>query len=430
MASRGELPLVSIFMSVRNGAASVRRAIESVRSQTYPNIEFVVQDGASTDGTLDILRSYGSAIDLVSEPDNGPNEGFLRALRRCNGEFIGSCLADEELLADAVERAVDTLQRHPEVGAMTGDAVITDLGGATTGFWRSGPFNLVDYLLCDYCPYFVSSFFRWQALLDAGLKSDKWGNDCVEFELWCRLANRNHIRYVAGTFAKYASHPDQSTNNTRDVVTHFSGRLRHLIAMCRGDGIIGRDPLLQTLAIWGHARTFMNHAVSVGRPETAIALYKIAKETLADFEPVYLDQILYDENYLFRSSARHARDRFLQRIPEIFRRALGHERTEGLANRIERSLLDAHYDETVRGASPLKSLLWPRPSQQLTLPPPLDIKVKANLYARLASRYEAADRMSDALAMWQAIARLGGLPGPPYDSSDQRIGYTHLANSG
>src|SRR6185312_16502829 len=50
---------VSIFMFVRNGAPTLRRAIDSVLAQTYPNIEFIVQDGASTDGTLDILRSYG-----------------------------------------------------------------------------------------------------------------------------------------------------------------------------------------------------------------------------------------------------------------------------------------------------------------------------------------------------------------------------------
>ena len=51
-------------MFVRNGARSVRRAVDSVLAQTYPNIEFVVQDGASTDGTLDILRSYGERIKL------------------------------------------------------------------------------------------------------------------------------------------------------------------------------------------------------------------------------------------------------------------------------------------------------------------------------------------------------------------------------
>ena len=52
-----ERPLVSVFMFVRNGGKSLRRAIDSVMAQTYPNVEFVVQDAVSTDGTLDVVRS-------------------------------------------------------------------------------------------------------------------------------------------------------------------------------------------------------------------------------------------------------------------------------------------------------------------------------------------------------------------------------------
>ncbi len=101
-----EWPLVSIFMFVRNGGKSLRRAIDSVLAQSYPNIEFVVQDAVSTDGTLDVLRGYGDRIKVVSEPDSGPSDGLWRAMNRCTGEFVGSCLADEELMPDAVERIV------------------------------------------------------------------------------------------------------------------------------------------------------------------------------------------------------------------------------------------------------------------------------------------------------------------------------------
>src|SRR5690349_15322780 len=145
-------------MFVRNGARSVRRAIDSIMAQTYPNIEFIVQDGASTDGTLEILQSYGERIKLKSEPDSSPTEAFWRAISRCTGEILGSCLADEELLPDAVDRAVRTFQTNPEIGAITGDALVTDIDGNVTGSWTSGPFNLVDYLTVDYSPYLVSSF--------------------------------------------------------------------------------------------------------------------------------------------------------------------------------------------------------------------------------------------------------------------------------
>ena len=423
------LPLVSIFMFVRNGAASIQRALASVQAQTYPNIEFVVQDGASTDGTLEFLRGFGGAMNVVSEPDSGPNEGLWRALNRCNGEFIGSCLADEELLPDAVERAVGIMRHRPDVGAITGDAVVTDLVGVTTGFWKSGPFNLVDYLLCDYCPFFVASFFRRQALLDAGLKSDEWGTDCVEFELWCRLANGSRVEYIPGVFAKYASHANQSSNNERDVVVHFTGRLRHIISMCRGGGILGTDPLLRTLFIWGHARAFINHAFAFDRPRTAEALYKITKDTLAGLGPIDLDGIRYDENYSFRVSARNARNRLLPRVPASLRDVLRQGTLERLVEKFEQALLRVRFDEATPGSSPLKALLRARPSDQIVLPPPPDMRMKAKMYAQLSSRYEADNRLSAALVMYKAIARLADLPGPDCNAAPQQIGYTSLADA-
>src|SRR5690349_1595505 len=115
-----ELPLVSIVMFVRNRAVTVRRAIESVLTQNYPNIQLVVQDGVSTDGTLEILKSYGPKIDLVSERDAGVHDAFWRALQRVDGEIIGTCLSDEQLTPGAIKRGVDELLAAPKVAAVTG----------------------------------------------------------------------------------------------------------------------------------------------------------------------------------------------------------------------------------------------------------------------------------------------------------------------
>src|SRR5687768_13438262 len=112
-----EIPTVSVVMFCRNAETTIRRSIASVLAQTYSNIQYVVQDGASTDGTLGILGEYRGKLELVSAPDGGTNDGFWRALLRCRGEFIAVCLADEELLPHAIERAVREFQAHPDVGA-------------------------------------------------------------------------------------------------------------------------------------------------------------------------------------------------------------------------------------------------------------------------------------------------------------------------
>jgi glycosyltransferase involved in cell wall biosynthesis len=399
-------------MFVRNGAASVRRAIESVRAQTYPNIEFLVQDAASTDGTLEILRSYGDSIKLVSEPDSGPNEGLWRGLNRCTGEFIGSCLADEELLPDAVERAVPILQRFPDVGAITGDAIITDLAGAESGFWKSGPFNFADYLLCDYTPYFVSSFFRRQALVDAGLKTETWAPNCVEFETWCRLATQSRVLYVAGANAKYASHAGQSSNNPRDVLIHFAGRLDQIAKICSAQGFMGDTPLLHLLFIWGHARAFINHAIAYERHDTARALYRLAKEAASKVGPASLDGVEFDERYGLRTSADAAWHGLLRRVPAPIQRVIGPDRLDALRRKMTSALIASRYDRAAPGASPWKSLRHgARDEDEIILPPAMDRQQKTRLYAHLASRYEANNRFREAADTWRTLARLNNLAG-------------------
>src|SRR2546422_8454790 len=115
-------PLFSIICTVKNRAALIRNCVESVLAQDDPAVELVVQDGASTDGTLDILREYGDRIRLVSEPDAGAGDGLFRALRRARGEFWGSCLSDEQLVPDAVSWARRTFAEHPELGGIYGYA--------------------------------------------------------------------------------------------------------------------------------------------------------------------------------------------------------------------------------------------------------------------------------------------------------------------
>src|SRR5437899_7181992 len=90
-------PLVSIICFCKNSARTLRRSMQSVLTQSYRNIEYVIQDGASTDGTLDIIRSFNDArIKLASGKDNSTGDAHWKALHRSRGEIIGTCLADDE----------------------------------------------------------------------------------------------------------------------------------------------------------------------------------------------------------------------------------------------------------------------------------------------------------------------------------------------
>lgn len=103
-------PIVSIITVVRNGAAVLARAIESVISQDYPMIEYIVVDGESTDRTVDVIRRFEERIAIwLSEPDRGISDAFNKGIALARGEIIGILNSDDWYEPGAIRRAVDAL---------------------------------------------------------------------------------------------------------------------------------------------------------------------------------------------------------------------------------------------------------------------------------------------------------------------------------
>lgn len=106
-------PLVTVITVVFNGAATLENTIRCVIGQTYDNVEYIIIDGASTDGTLDIIKRYEYAIDYwLSEPDCGIYDAFNKAISRACGEYYLVVGCDDELFEDAIKKVVDTRLSH------------------------------------------------------------------------------------------------------------------------------------------------------------------------------------------------------------------------------------------------------------------------------------------------------------------------------
>lgn len=103
-----EAPLVSIVTVVLNGSAHLEQTIRSVLEQSYSPIEYIIVDGGSTDGTLDIIRKYESKIDYwQSEPDKGIYDAMNKGIALATGEIIGIINADDYYTPDAVQQVMD-----------------------------------------------------------------------------------------------------------------------------------------------------------------------------------------------------------------------------------------------------------------------------------------------------------------------------------
>ncbi len=104
-----KLPLVSIITVVYNGAKTLEQTILSVLNQTYKNIEYIIIDGESTDGTLDIIEMYRDKISTcISEPDEGLYDAMNKGVSIANGELIGIINSDDWFEKNAVELVVSS----------------------------------------------------------------------------------------------------------------------------------------------------------------------------------------------------------------------------------------------------------------------------------------------------------------------------------
>lgn len=259
------LPSVSILMFVRNGSKCVERAVDSVLNQNYQNIEFIIQDGASDDGTREFLEAIDDPrVKLISEPDQGAADGFARALRRCSGEIVGSCLSDEELVPNAIVEAVAFFKDHPGVVAMYGDAQAKDLSGDTIRRVDGVEFDLIEYLEGRQTPYFCASFFRRSALLESGIRINGPFNPCLEFEIWLCLAAYGQIAYRPGILARYAWHDDQLSNKAGAILEHVDARMAFIDLMFSDEGFFGQNPELRDYFKISQGEMFSLHLAGRG----------------------------------------------------------------------------------------------------------------------------------------------------------------------
>lgn len=115
-------PLLSIITVVYDGAETLEQTIQSVLNQTYDNIEYIIIDGGSTDGTLDIIRKYEEHIDQwVSEPDKGLYDAMNKGIEKAGGKLIGMINSDDWYEPEAVELIVEAYNKNPGKRIFHGD---------------------------------------------------------------------------------------------------------------------------------------------------------------------------------------------------------------------------------------------------------------------------------------------------------------------
>jgi glycosyltransferase involved in cell wall biosynthesis len=181
-------PLVSVVIAVKNGMPHLRRSMEALERQTYRNFEVIVQDGVSTDGSLEYLRSLRRLprIDIVSEPDSGIGQAYARGLRRCAGQYVWMSAADEWLEHDALERALLWRQRWPRAAVIFGGIRLIDADGRVAGEFIPPTFELEKFLAQETSVP-TSTALLDRARMGSAYYLDETLRTCPDFDLWIRV---------------------------------------------------------------------------------------------------------------------------------------------------------------------------------------------------------------------------------------------------
>jgi glycosyltransferase involved in cell wall biosynthesis len=198
--------LVSIVTPSYNQAQYLEETIRSVLAQDYPHIEYVIVDGGSKDGSVDIIKKYADRLAWwVSEPDRGHADALNKGFAHAHGQIFAWLNSDDSYYPGAVAQAVAYLQDHPEVGMVYGDADLTDQDGAIIGRFASRPTDYRRLLRGSVHIPQATTFYRadlWRQVgpLDLNLF---FGFD---FDLWVRLAKISSLRYLPRRWATFRLH--------------------------------------------------------------------------------------------------------------------------------------------------------------------------------------------------------------------------------
>ena len=235
-------PRVTVITPSYNQAAFLEETIRSVLSQNYPNLEYFVMDGGSTDGSVEIIQRYaGQLAGWVSEKDRGQADAINKGFDRATGDIVAWLNSDDLYLPGAIASAAAALESHPQWGMVFGDVVSINGAGERINVMTYGGWGLDELMQFNIIGQ-PGVFMRREALQKAG-PLDLSYHFLLDHHLWLRVAQEAPMGYIPQRWASARFHAD--AKNVARAADFGAGSLPH--------------------------RPLDGHAARIGRPVPALA---------------------------------------------------------------------------------------------------------------------------------------------------------------
>ncbi len=215
---------ISIITPSYNQGSFIKETINSVLSQNYPNLEYWIIDGGSTDETVSILKSYGDKINWVSQKDHGQTHAINKGLKKVTGDILAYLNSDDILLPEALKKVGEYFENHPDCNWLTGDCLVIDeKGNPSKGGWLVRAYKR--FLLAIYSTKILriadnmipqpSTFWSRQAFEKIGNFNEKL-NYVMDYDYWLRLDQFYKPHDLKFAISGFRSQPDSKSETSRD----------------------------------------------------------------------------------------------------------------------------------------------------------------------------------------------------------------------
>ncbi len=212
-------PLVTIVTPCLNMESYIAKTIKSVLSQDYPNLEYILVDGGSTDRTAEVICEFVAEnpgrMRLIVEPDSGVAEALEKGLAAATGEMFAYINADDTYFPGAVRTAAHWLGNHPKMAGVYGNAYWIDDSGKRIDTYPTEPFHKETLgHSCYICQ--PACFLRTETLRELGGFNTEY-QVAFDYELWLRLAQSRELMKIDALLANSRMHRENKTLRQRAV---------------------------------------------------------------------------------------------------------------------------------------------------------------------------------------------------------------------
>ncbi|WP_259665633.1 glycosyltransferase family 2 protein [Rhizobium binae] len=207
-----DLPQISLVTPSFNQASFVGMTLESVLSQNYPALQYILQDAVSTDGSQTILESYrGQGVDIIVEADKGQTNALNRGFARSCGEIMAYLNSDDMLLPGTLHLVGRYFRDNPSVEVIYGNRLVVDEQGREIGRWILPGHDEEVLRFVDYVPQ-ETMFWRRSLWERAGAGFDEQFHFAMDWDLILRFMQVGAVfNHVPGLFGLFRVHGDQKS---------------------------------------------------------------------------------------------------------------------------------------------------------------------------------------------------------------------------